>query len=260
MKKQTEEELRRIIETVMSKNRINEALGGSSADMSSIDKLKSKYPNGFKMMTVTASGSATFANGIDTVDDNNPQIKNIINNILAACGYASYGDGRDIGCSRKISVTIDGGASAVGSESGFDNKSLAERRRDNLINLLKKVNLIPKEVSKGMIKIIKGNAIIGTATVKNSPQAQKEQFVRAKITSESNIPVKGVEGDNTNVAIGKYKQKGKGKDLFDTTVKYKRVCVKIPVGLVDEFKKKIREYKAENGGMAVPFGVYDIKK
>ena len=79
-----------------------------------------------------------------------------------------------------------------------------------------------------------------------------------------NIPVKGVEGDNTNVANPNYPKKalkpGGNNDLLSTDIIYKRVCVKIPAGLVKEFQMKIREFKQEKGLSTIPFGVYDIKK
>ena len=75
-----------------------------------------------------------------------------------------------------------------------------------------------------------------------------------------NFDVTGQVGDNTNVAITDYNKTGPKKFDDDTTVRnYKRVCVKIPAGLVDEYKKKIKEFKIEKGLDSVPFGVYDVK-
>jgi hypothetical protein len=243
--KLNETEINQFITRVM-----NEAIAGGSYDTSSIDKLKSKYPNGINV-NMTSEGSSTFANGIDTINGNNPKIRSILNTILAGCGLTN------IKCSRKVSVVVGGGASSVGSSSGYDNKSLATRRRDNFIEWLNGLDIIL--TNKNFITISAGQTKVGKATVKNSPEAQKEQYVSAKITSQGRVDVKGVEGDNTNVSLPGYDKKGP-KQFDDTTdVKnFKRVCVKIPSGLVNEYKKKIKEFKIENGLDSVPFGVYDL--
>lgn len=243
---------RHIIESNLSleKRLLNEALGGGSYDVSSIDKLKAKYPNGIDA-NMSSKGGSTFANGIDTINGNNQNIRNIVNSILAGC---SYSNGK---CSKKVNVSVGGGASAVGSASGYDNQGLAKRRRDNFINYLSGIDAITK--NKNFINIGAGNTKVGKATVKNSPEAEKEQYVSAIIKSSVNVPIKGVEGDNTNVAVQQYPKNDIKKFDPDVTVKnYKRVCVKIPAGLVEQYKVKIREFKNEMGLDKVPFGVYDI--
>ena len=241
----------------LEKRILSEALGGGQYDASSIDKIKAKYPNGISLLTLSSTGNATFANGIDTINGQNPQIKNIVNTILAGCGYGTSGK-----CTRKVSATIGGGASAVGNTQGYDNKALAARRRDNFIDYLKNIDAIAANPS--FISIIAGGTKVGVATVQNSPEAQKEQYVSAAISTQTTVPVTGVEGDNTNVADPNYT--GKGPKPFDPTVtpikggKTKRVCIKIPESLVDEFRLKVREFKQEQGLKDIPFGVYDIKK
>jgi hypothetical protein len=241
----------------LEKRTLTEALGGGEYDASSIDKIKAKYPNGISLLTLSSTGNATFANGIDTINGQNPQIKNIVNTILAGCGYGTSGK-----CTRKVSATISGGASAVGNTQGYDNKALATRRRDNFIDYLKRIDAIAANPT--LVSIIAGGTKVGVATVQNSPEAQKEQYVSAAISTQTTVPVKGVEGDNTNVANPDYT--GRGPKPFDPTItpikggKTKRVCIKIPESLVDEFRLKVREFKQEQGLKDIPFGVYDIKK
>jgi hypothetical protein len=159
-------------------------------------------------------------------------------------------------------VTIGGGASAVGNAQGYNNEALATRRRDNFIDYLKRIDAI--SISPTFVSIIAGGTKVGKATVQNSPEAQKEQYVSAAISTQTTVPVTGVEGDNTNVSNPNYD--GRGPKEFDPTItpikkgKIKRVCIKIPESLVDEFKVKVREFKKEQGLSDIPFGVYDIKK
>lgn len=232
---------------------LSEALGGGGYDLSSIDKLKIKYPNGFPLLTVTSSGTSTFKNGIDTINGQNPGVKNILNTILAGCNFTN------IKCSRKVTVTISGGASAVGNSKGYDNKSLAARRRDNFISFLKRLDVI--SINRDFIDIVAGGTKVGKATVKDSPEAEKEQYVSAAISTKKDIPLKGVEGDNTNVSNQIYdKNKFNKKTKLIKGGKTKRVCVQIPDYLVDKFQLKVREFRKEQGLGSIPYGVYDIKK
>jgi hypothetical protein len=238
----------------LEKRLVKEALGGGAYDVSSIDKLKAKYPNGINT-TMSSTGTSTFANGIDTINPNNPNVRNIVNTILAACRLTNGF------CTKNVTVTVGGGASAVGSAQGYDNQALAKRRRDNFIKYLNGIDAIAVGTSgKKLVTIVAGATKVGKATVKDSAAAQSEQYVSARIKSAVNVDVTGQVGDNTNVAITDYNKTGPKKFDDDTTVRnYKRVCVKIPAGLVDEYKKKIKEFKIEKGLDSVPFGVYDVK-
>ena len=245
MKQHTEQELRKIIKKIITENSVNEALGGGN-DMSSIDRLKSRYPNGFQVpSTITASGSNTFKNGVYEINTNSPSIKEIVSTV----------SGLVKNCGGPVTVIVNGSASAVGNSQGYDNKGLATQRRDALMKYLKGLNL-------SNVTFTAGAATVGKATVKDSPQAEKEQNVSATISCKGkmNATVTGVQGDNTNVEINQYNKKGPKVDpeILDTTVKYKRVCVKIPAGMVKEFQVKIREFKQEKGLSTIPFGVYDI--
>jgi hypothetical protein len=237
----------------LEKRVLSEALGGGEYDASSIDKIKAKYPNGFNL-NLSSTGTATFSNGVDAINGNNQSIKNIVNTILAGCKINT----KTMACSSKVTVTVGGGASAVGESQGYDNNALAKRRRDNFIKYLNGID--PIAMNKQFITITAGQTKVGKATVKNSAAAQSEQYVSASINSLVRADATGQVGDNTNVATTDYNNKGPKKFDDDTKVRnYKRVCVKIPAGLVNEYKKKIKEFKMEKGLDSVPFGVYDVK-
>ncbi len=80
----------------------------------------------------------------------------------------------------QIDVTILGGASAVGSNRGFDNNALAKRRADAYDNAIK------TDLGSGYDKLtIKKNGIVGKETVV-SDKSRAEQFV--KVSYKSNVP------------------------------------------------------------------------
>lgn len=111
-------------------------------------------------------GSSLFKNGIDSIDTSNLQFLKVVNKIK--------------NLSPDFKITIQGGASAVGSSSGYDNKSLAKRRTNNFINALKKFN-----VDTSRIQILP--PIVGSSTVKNSPEAESEQFVKISAVKPNKI-------------------------------------------------------------------------
>jgi hypothetical protein len=216
---------------------LNEQLAGNA--MSSIDRLKQRFPNGFNVpTTIAARGANTFANGVDTINPNNQQVNEVVQLITSMLQNTTSGE---------IKIVVNGGASAVGSASGYDNPALAKRRRDNFINFLN-----TKFGNNKRVVIQAGQATVGKATVKDSDAAKQEQYVSATISGSSsmNAQVKGVEGDNTNVQRREFPNPIKGDDDdddWDTDIKYySRVCVVIPSGLVESYKKKIREFKTEN--------------
>jgi hypothetical protein len=161
-----------------------------------------------------------------------------------------------------INVTVTGGASSVGSSSGYDNKALANRRANKLIDQLKKD--IPNITSKFKF-IVKG--VVGGATKLNSPEAMSQQFVKVDFDYNEMSNVKqSIELDNTTVkpyipGMPPVKDKFDDDDIIPIpkTDKIKRVCVRIPESLLDEFRQKIREFKSENKLDTIPFGVYDVK-
>ena len=223
---------------------ISESITGK--DMSSIDRMKKKYPNGFQIpYTITSSGGSTFANGIDTINKNDPKIQEILTTISDLLKTTKG----------NVNVIVNGGASAVGSSSGYDNKALAERRRDNLVKLIR------GNWESNRLIVTPGSTVVGKATERDSPAARKEQFVSAIISGEKsqNIPIKGVEGDNTNIYIPDI-NRNINLDVIPKKGKMKRVCIQIPEKYVEKFRLKVREFKNENSLGDIPWGVYDVKK
>ena len=217
---------------------IVEALGGGSGDMDSITWLKTRYPNGIPMtIPIKSSGKNTFSNGIDKINPNDPKIKEItelIKNLLATN-------------TGKIDVTVNGGASKVGSQ-GYDNTALATRRRDNLINYLR------QNFNTKSLNLIPGTAKVGEETTKNSEAAMREQYVSVEVLTPQklNVQIKGEVGDNTTRDRTIYpKNSGGGgidPDPLDPTVKYDlKICVTIPKGLESQYVKLIRQFKNQYG-------------
>jgi hypothetical protein len=222
---------------------ISEALGGQ--DSSSEERMKQKYPNGFDLpYTVTSYGNSTFSNGVDIINKNDPKIKEILFTISDLLKVTKG----------NVKVIVNGGASAVGSSSGYNNKSLAARRRDNLVKLIR-----GNWVSNRLI-VTPGATVVGKSTVKDSAASTKEQYVSASISGDKtmNIPIKAEKGDNTNTYIPKI-EKIVDKKLIKKKQKIKRVCVQIPEQYLDKFKQKVREFQRENGLFNIPYGVYDVK-
>jgi hypothetical protein len=103
-------------------------------------------------------GAGLFLNGVDKIDTSSVEYQNGVKRIE----QVSEKNGGS------LDVTVTGGASAVGSPS-YDNEGLAKRRAQNFIDSVKdkfpnvKFNITTK---------------VGKATVKNSPEANAEQFVK----------------------------------------------------------------------------------
>jgi|694.fasta_scaffold37920_2 hypothetical protein len=231
---------------------ISESITGK--DMSSIDRMKKKYPNGFQIpYTITSSGGSTFANGIDTINKSDPKIQEILTTISDLL-KATKGN---------VNVIVNGGASntswgnnAAGSPEAIKkNKELAARRRENLLKLIR------GNWASNRLIVTPGSAVVGNAKEKDSPAARKEQFVSAIISGEKsqNIPIQGVQGDNTNIYIPDI-NRNINLDVIPKKGKMKRVCIQIPEKYVEKFRLKVREFKNENSLGDIPWGVYDVKK
>jgi hypothetical protein len=232
-------------------NEITESLGGR--DISSIDRMKNKYPKGIEIpKEIKATGTGNFSIGVDSLDPESKkfmEIVEIINDLL----QNSKGE---------VKVKVSSGASAVG-QGKYDNQGLAERRRDNTIEALKKYPFIdPKRIT-----FIPGKATVGKATVKGSKEAENEQYVNVEVsgTGSLNVPVTGVQGDNTNVYRPElFKFDGKRKDSDDddfdfTKTKIKRICLQLPDPYVEKFIQLLGKFRRDNGFEKIPYGIYDIE-
>jgi hypothetical protein len=157
-----------------------------------------------------------------------------------------------------ITISVTGGASAVGSAQGYDNNALAQRRADKLIAQLRKD--VPNLGSK--FKFTTKTKVGGEKKL-NSPEAYKEQFVKVDFNYADIQNARSViELDNTAVApyVPGRGIKDDGDDDWDfPDVKIKRVCIRIPENLVEEYRVMLRKFKADNGLKEIPFGIYDVK-
>lgn len=109
----------------------------------------------FSPGSTTILDGSLFKLGKDQIDTNNPQFKKAVE-ILKPIGSPV--------------IVIEGGASAVGNDKGFDNVALAKRRAQNFVKALKEAG-----VDTDLYQI---KATVGKATVPNSKEANAEQFVK----------------------------------------------------------------------------------
>jgi hypothetical protein len=146
-------------------------------------------------------GAAMFANSIDKIDISSPEFKSAVEAIRSAI----YGQGAAVKtlneAATKIDVEVAGGASAVGGKSadgksaGYDNAALADRRRDNFIAAVK--TALGNDAQ--YVNFVTKPAIVGTATVKDSDEAKKEQKVQIKYPDL--VTVKGSPYLNYQTAV-----------------------------------------------------------
>jgi hypothetical protein len=153
---------------------------------------------------------------------------------------------------KTVNVGVAGGASAVGGKSadgksaGYDNAALANRRRNNFIAALK--TALGDEAQ--YVTFTSNDPIVGTATVKDSAEAKKEQMV--KITypeyeytttptpGTTDIDATSVATKITNLNIDPSKFPKQDLDPKPGPEKSKMMIVKIFYkGDKSEFKKKI---------------------
>lgn len=157
--------------------------------------------------TVKLDGSL-FKNGVDKIDMNSQAFSTGLNSIKAA---ASSNKG--------LTVTVIGGASSVGSKEGYNNEELAKRRAQNFINAVKGsvsgVNFVPQTK-------------VGVSTVKDSPEANAEQFVKLVFTTEQDEMYMTQARDNTAVQLQIAAEKLKNQPLPKPSSKKIRVCYEIP--------------------------------
>jgi hypothetical protein len=107
-----------------------------------------------------------FRNGVDKIDPNGDIFKKSIDALKLVISKSNPNS--------KIKIDLTGGASAVGSPS-YNNEALADRRANNYIEELKRA------LGKDFPKLeINKKSTVGKSTVKDSPEANAEQFVKIK--------------------------------------------------------------------------------
>lgn len=154
-----------------------------------------------------------FKNGIDSIDTENQQYKTVVEKLKKLPAGTT--------------VSIIGGASAVGSGSGYDNKALASRRAANFIASLKQFG-----IDTNGYKI---QTQIGVATQKNSPEANAEQFVKIQ-TKGKDVNVSAI--DNTAVRQPTNIVPGSGPNGIPLK---KWATIKVPADHLDKIKEILRK-------------------
>lgn len=157
----------------------------------------------------------------------------------------------------KLDVKVVGGASSVGSKSGYNNKALALRRANNLVALLKKD--IPG--IGGTVNFITSGQVQPNTDTPESKEALAAQRIDVSFSQKGKGKVKTpTEVDNTAVNVDKYTPNNNGGTTPPPIGgKQKRVCVKIPEAFVEDYKMMLREFKNKHMLKSLPFGIYDVK-
>lgn len=183
----TESELVQLVDALTTQ-RINEQTNAAPARDASV-----------KFVTKTLDADSLFDTGKADPDTDSKSFNDTVDAIVNAALNKNI--------KKPFTVKVQGGASAVGSPK-FDNKGLADRRRDNMINFLTQdaVRRLTTELGTTSGLGFKQNdyftfqalpSVVGKATVKDSPEAKKEQFVKVS------YPVGGTVATNATTAIDK---------------------------------------------------------
>jgi hypothetical protein len=132
-----------------------------------------------------------FLNGIDKIDKSSQAYVKALNDFKK---LANEVKGKNLG---SLTIDIEGGASAVGSAQGYNNKALAQRRATNFINAIKQD--IPNSPF-----IFNTTSKVGKATVKNSPEANAEQYVKISFSDivQPSYKQGQIGRDNTAIRYG----------------------------------------------------------
>lgn len=165
----------------------------------------------FKIVTTTINADSLFPTGKSDVNTQSPEFKKIVSAISKSATEA-----KDITTSGTISVRVKGGASAVGGP-GFNNNALADKRATNMITALKNsVGAILTQAGldvNSIVKFEKLQSVVGKATVKDSPEAKAEQFV--KVT----YPTRELGATTPTTAIDKTATSNSDRQLMDLRTK-----------------------------------------
>jgi len=147
---------------------------------------------------------------------------------------------------KTVNVGVAGGSSAVGKSAGYDNAGLANRRRNNFITALK--TALGDDAQ--YVTFTSSDPIVGTATVKDSAEAKKEQMVKmtypeyewttTPTSGTTDIDATSVATKITNLNIDPSRFPKQDLDPTPGPEKSKMMIVKIFYkGDKAEFKKKI---------------------
>ena len=190
-----EEDLVRIINQVISEQREMDPLTPLTTSGNRLNRTQGQT-GGATEITTELDGrkldGGVFGNGLDRIDKNS----NIY--ISALNGFKKLAtDIKNKGLNN-VTVNVEGGASAVGSAQGYDNKKLAEKRAQNFVKAI--LQDIP-----GAPILFNITSKVGTATKRNSPEANAEQYVKITVPEvrKTNYSLSQGGRDNTAIRYGK---------------------------------------------------------
>jgi hypothetical protein len=164
-----------------------------------------------------------FKLGVDKVDTGSEQFKKAVD-ALKSIGTAT--------------VEIEGGASAVGSDRGYDNEALAQRRANNFIKAAREA---------GVKATMNSSFKVGKSTTANSPEANAEQYVKIKYKeAPSGYTVIGI--DNATVAKKPPMKADQIPDMGSKDISYKILKVVFKKGAQKEVMDELQKFgeKSEN--------------
>lgn len=199
---------------------------------------------GYTTTRVLNFGKDKMETGSDEVKKDSPEYKRLV----TAMKNTPTPTSSSLETTKKYKVTITGGASAVGTSSGYNNKALAKRRAEKLKqSLLKDVPGLNDKFE------ITTDGVVGQSTKLNSPEAYAEQFVKVTIDLPQQIADKSfIESDKTITTHGGGLTDNNRKDtvpvpipvpINDTTT---TICVKIPTGYKKALINLLYEFKTDN--------------
>jgi hypothetical protein len=179
-----------------------------------------KFTGGNITPSVTMDGSL-FKNGIDLIDKNSEAFKSGVEAIK-----------KSIQTNPGQPVIVKGGASAVGSKEGYDNQALASRRAQNFVKAVQP--LFPN------VKFNLNNPEVGVATIKNSPEANKEQFVKLFFAGSIRPGKQMAAVDNTQQVYRPRKGVPKEETKVEDNITYVKVCYWVPLKNVSTFMGSVK--------------------
>lgn len=217
------------------KQSINEALG-SGYPMYSDKEYEYDVP-----ITITISGAANFSLGKHEIIMSKPDVKTTIDKIRK---FLTNNQSK-----KPIRITVNGSASYIGSDSGFDNIKLAEMRRDAMISKL-------KQLFNDKLEIITGKAIVGSRNSNNFDLDQNVSLQIQKLIPTVNMN-RGIDNTDTyrpNI----YRNNGSDHD-DGITVGTTRICIQLPMQFLDGFLDYIRIFKQKNKLGDMPWSTTKVK-
>jgi len=187
-------------------------------------------------MTPVIMDGSLFLNGVDKIDTNSSEFKKGVDSIKDLLNKTN---------NKNVTITVEGGASAVGSKEGYNNEALAKRRAQNFI----------KEVSSMFptVKFENPTNKVGVATKKNSPEANKEQYVKISFDAPGlTFPRIGPAIDNTQLVMRNTTRPKRKDGETVTTTELVNVCFCLPANLVKSFTEVVIKNGGKKGGECIP--------